>query len=39
MKKNYLFTNKQFPNPVGIPIGYYDRREEYKVTSFNIAAP
>lgn len=39
MKRNYLFRNLQFKNQVGITIGYYDRREVYNVTSFNIAAP
>jgi hypothetical protein len=39
MKKNYLLKNKPYPNIQGYTIGFYDRREEYKVTSFNIAAP
>lgn len=39
MKKNYLLKNKPYPNIQGYTIGFYDRREEYKVTSFNVAAP
>ncbi|HMQ99900.1 MAG TPA: hypothetical protein PKE39_12815 [Ignavibacteria bacterium] len=39
MKRNYLFKNQQYRNNLFITLGYYDEREEYKVTSFNIAAP
>ena len=39
MRKNYLLKNRPYPNIQGYTIGFYDRREEYKVTSFNIAAP
>jgi len=39
MRKNYLLKNKPHINNLGFTIGYYDKREEYKVTSFNIAAP
>jgi hypothetical protein len=39
MKREYLFRNLQFRNNLGITIGYYDKREVYSVTSFNIASP
>lgn len=37
MKRDYLSRNKAFKNQNGFTIGFYDKREIYNVTSFNIS--